>query len=332
MNTKINRLSWPDYGKAICMLIIMLFHTELIYLGDTSLFTELVFYHTSVVFFFYISGYLTNVENFSFKKSIESLLKRLLIPYFIFSTIIYIPKQLIHGWDFDILKMIEDIFGGIASWFVAALIVSKLIQSIVLKFTKNFYVIGIIFLLLSICGFILTHYLPPPIYWRVNFAFISMIYLFIGMLYKKYEHIISKNKISVAICSTILYFALSFLILDSDIWFYIYGLNVGKVAVLPVLVYLFISVIGILMTTSLVKLIPTGIKWLSYIGVNSLTYYYLNTGLLLVLTTIMNKIGITEIYPWFTLPLYLIVVILLTFASEIILRFAPWMVGYSKKN
>jgi hypothetical protein len=80
------------------------------------------------------------------------------------------------------------------------------------------------------------------------------------------------------------------------------------------------------------KLIPLGIKWLAYVGVNSLTYYYLNTGLLLVIITVMNKIGFTEISTWFVLPLFFIVVILLTFASEIILRFAPWMVGYTKKT
>jgi fucose 4-O-acetylase-like acetyltransferase len=62
MKDNISRISWLDNGKAVCMLITILFHTELIYLGKTNLFTNLVFLNTSMVFFFFVSGYLINIQ------------------------------------------------------------------------------------------------------------------------------------------------------------------------------------------------------------------------------------------------------------------------------
>lgn len=332
MKDNISRISWLDNGKAVCMLITILFHTELIYLGKTNLFTNLVFLNTSMVFFFFVSGYLINIQTFSLKKSLTSLVKRLLVPYFIFTTIIYIPKQLIHGWNFDICTMFVDIFGGISNWFVPALIVSKLLLCLILKFTKNVSIIGGVTLIFLVLGFLLTQYFKFPLYWYVNYAFISMFYLFLGVLYREYEDKIRFNKVWQAIISTILFFILAYFDYKIQLSSYIYGLKEGGVEIIEVLAYLSLSVIGIWMVISLMKLIPFGIKWLAYVGVNSLTYYYLNTGLLLVIITIMNKIGFTEISTWFVLPLFFIIVILLTFASEIILRFAPWMVGYTKKT
>lgn len=314
------------------MLITILFHTEVIYIGETSVFIDLVFFNTSMVFFFFVSGYLTNIESFNLKKTLKSIFRRLLIPYFIFTTIIYIPKQLIHGWDFDICKMFVDIFGGIANWFVPTLIVSKLLLCLFLKFTQRITIIGVFSLIFLVLGYFLTQYFQSPLFWNIDYALISMFYLFLGVLYRKYEDKISFNKIWQAIIFTALYFLLAFYDYKIEFSSYVYTLKTGGIEIIEVVAYLFISVIGILMITSLLKLIPSGIKWFSYIGVNSLTYYYLNTGLLLVLTTIMKKIGLTETYPWFSLPLFLIVVVVVTFASEIILRFAPWMVGNSKKN
>ncbi len=334
MNKNIVRLSWLDYGKAISMLITILFHTEIMYTGETSLFTDLVFFNTSMVFFFFVSGYLTNLKSFDIKKALTSLFKRLLIPYFIFTTIIYIPKHLVRGWDLDISTMFIDIFGGVASWFIAALVVSKLLISIILKFTRNIYIIGFICFLFVITGFFLTHYFQAPLYWYINYAFISMFYLFLGILYRKFENKLSINLVLQAIISSILFFALAYCDFKIELSSYIYGLKQADVEALGVITYLFLSIIGIWMIVSLMKLIPIGIKWLSYVGINSLTYYYLNTGLLLVIITIINKLGFTETNIWFTFPLYATVIILLTFASELIIRFAPWMVGNfgNKKN
>ena len=80
---------------------------------------------TRLLVFFFISGYLTKVETFDFKKTMTSIVKKLLFPYFLFSSIIFIPKHLIHGTEISLPVMLYEILGGFSSWFVAALAVTR---------------------------------------------------------------------------------------------------------------------------------------------------------------------------------------------------------------
>ena len=337
-----NRISWLDYGKGISMLLIILFHVDMIYAGESSLLVNLFFYHTSIAFFFFTSGYVAKIEKFDFKNSISYIIKRLLIPYFIFSTIIYTIKYPLRGMDIDFFTMLYDIFGGIASWFVAALVVSRLALSIILKFTKSISIIGICCLLLSVVGFIVTQYLEAPVLWFANYGLISMIYIYLGIVYRKYESVL-KEKIKLqVVVSTSLYLALVLIdlyLLKESQWHdicassYIYGLKAGQVIILRVLYYIITSILGLWMMVLLLKLIPENVKMLSYIGINSLTYYYLNGGLIFFTTLVLNKHGFpyNGNYLW-ALLLFISVVSILTISSELILRFAPWMVGYTKKT
>ena len=341
-STLQNRISWLDYGKGLSMLIIILFHTDIYYVGNTSFIVDLLLFHTSIAFFFFASGYTTKIENFNFKNSITYIIKRLLIPYFIFSTLIYIPKFLLRGWDMDVFTMLYEIFGGLASWFIASLVVSRLALSIILKLTKNIFLITASCLLLSAAGFIMTQYLDAPILWYANYGLMSMFYICLGIIFRKQETVLSDKIKLQALVSTILY--LLFVLIDLYVLkdsslhnicssSYIYGLKSGQVVILRVVYYLITSILGIWMIISLLKLMPAGIKSLSYVGRNSLTYYYLNGGVVFILTFIFNKIGYAYTGNYlFVLFLYISSILVLTLASEIILRFVPWVVGCSKKN
>lgn len=336
-----NRISWLDYGKGLSMLIIILFHTDMYYVGESSFLVDLLFYHTSIAFFFFASGYTIKIESFNFKNSITYVIRRLLIPYFIFTTIIYVPKYLLRGWDIDVFTMLYEIFGGLASWFVASLVVSRLLLSIILKFTRSTSLITICSLVLSVLGFMMTQYLESPIFWYANYGFISMFYISLGIIFRKQENIFNYKINYQAIISTILYFILVlidlYILKDSHLHdicssSYIYGLIAGQVVMLRVVYYLITSILGLWMIISLLKLVPAGIKYLSYIGRNSLIYYYLNGGVIFTLTFIFNKLGFAYTGNYlFAFFIFISSVLILTLASEIILRFAPWMVGYSKK-
>lgn len=203
-----NRISWLDYGKGLSMLIIILFHTDMYYVGESSFLVDLLFYHTSIAFFFFASGYTTKIESFNFKNSITYIIRRLLIPYFIFTTIIYVPKYLLRGWDIDVFTMLYEIFGGLASWFVASLVVSRLLLSIILKFTRKTSLITICSMVLSVLGFMMTQYLESPIFWYANYGFISMFYISLGIIFRKQENIFNYKINYQAIISTVLYFIL----------------------------------------------------------------------------------------------------------------------------
>lgn len=105
------RLDWIDYGKGICMLLVVLTHTWSYYVQQGSDFIN-VLQPTRMFVFFFISGYLVKVETFDVRKFIKSILQKLLFPYFIFTTLIWIPKALSHGGVISLKSMIYDIGGG----------------------------------------------------------------------------------------------------------------------------------------------------------------------------------------------------------------------------
>jgi fucose 4-O-acetylase-like acetyltransferase len=328
-----DRISWLDYGKCICMLMVILLHTSAYYTGGSNLFLDLLL-PTRLVVFFFISGYLTKIETFNFRKTITSIAKKLLFPYFLFTSIIYLPKHLASGAEFTFATMLHDILGGFASWFVAALAVSKISLAVLLKYCKNIVVIGVVCSLLVIIGFLMTQYIEGPIAWHAQYGLISLVYLFPGMVYKKYESKLNKYIGWQAIISVILYFTcvvIDHFYLGAST--YIYRLEAGGVTFSGVMSYLFLSFLGIWMMVSIVKSIPEGVKWMSYIGRNSLTYYYLNTGLLLVILAALSRLNLLCNSGWFIFPLFIVVVLILTVISQGILRYAPWMVGnFSSKK
>ena len=123
---QVNRITWLDYGKGMCMLMVILYHTFMYYTEGSTLFLDLM-RPTRLLVFFFISGYLIKLESFDFRKMLNSICKKLLFPYFVFTIIIYFPKAIVRGADLSLGTFLVDSFGGYASWFVAALAVSFLI-------------------------------------------------------------------------------------------------------------------------------------------------------------------------------------------------------------
>lgn len=331
--SELKRVSWLDYGKCICMLMVIFSHTVTLYTGRTNTFLNLMS-PTRLLVFFFISGYLTKIETFNFKKTMTSIVKKLLFPYFLFTTIIFIPKHFAHGTEISFSTMAYEILGGYASWFVAALAVSKITLAICIKYIKNLIVLGITCVLLAVVGFLATQYTHAPIPWYAHYGLISLIYLYMGILYKKYEQKLSQRIGWQAIVSTIVYFlfvCLDYFWLRNSVFFY--SMKAGDVSAVGVMSFLCLSTLGIWMMVSIVKSIPEGVKWMSYIGRNSLTYYYLNTGLLLVILAALSRLNLLCNSGWFIFPLFIVVVLILTVISQGILRYAPWMVGnFSSKK
>lgn len=109
------RKHWIDLLRGICMLAILLDHTEIYYTG-----TNIINYNAYVVnaltIFFMLSGYLMYKENgFDIRKKMKSIAQTLLLPYFIFSALISLPKNLVHGNEINIMNICEQIILGQAS-------------------------------------------------------------------------------------------------------------------------------------------------------------------------------------------------------------------------
>lgn len=96
------------------------------------------------------------------KHKLNSILSKMIWPYFVFTTIIWVPKMIKHGRDIDIASYFVDVFGGTASWFIAALIVAELmilLLSCFLKDTRQYLIVGI---LTFAAAMVLKIYFPEP--------------------------------------------------------------------------------------------------------------------------------------------------------------------------
>ncbi len=319
-----NRIAWLDYGKCICMLMVIFLHTCDYYTGKANLFLHLM-NPTRLLVFFFISGYLIKLDTFDFKRMMSSICKKLLFPYFVFTTLIWIPKHLLRGEGISMEMMLHDILGGFASWFVAALAVSKITMSVILYFTRNLRTIWIVCMTLVITGFMMTQYIDSAIPWQIDYGLKALLYLALGMTYKRYEKRVSGKMGLQAVLSVVIYFvcvSLDYFCFEKSTYIF------GEVSFVGAVSFIFLSLLGIWMMISLVKLLPDKIEWMTYIGKNSLTYYYLNTGLLMVLVTLLNKAGLGYDGKYFMVyGLFLVTIAVLTLISKLILRYAPWMVG-----
>lgn len=327
-NNMQKRLDWIDYGKGICMLFVILSHTWSYYVQQRSDLINIL-QPTRMFVFFFISGYLVKVETFNIEKFLRSISQKLLFPYFIFTTLIWIPKALAHGDVVSLESMIYNIGGGYASWFVAALAVSKLVLALILYFTKSLKTIVSICVVLFIVGCCMAQYIDADIPWFADYGLISLIYLAMGMTYRRYEDILSKHMKLQVILSILVYF--TFTLLDYTIFknsTYLYSLSYGNVTFDGVLSFFFLSVLGIWMMISIVKILPSNMKSISYVGSNSLVYYYLNTGLLTIICVFCNRLGLgyngNDIL---AILIFVVVVIILTITTKLINQYAPWMVG-----
>lgn len=118
------RKHWIDLLRGICMIAILLDHTELYYTG-LNIIDYNIYVVNALTLFFIISGYLIYKESkFDFKNKIKSIAKTLLLPYLIFSFLISLSKAWVYNNSINLIEICTQIAYGQSSWFVATLILS----------------------------------------------------------------------------------------------------------------------------------------------------------------------------------------------------------------
>ena len=116
-STNNNRLPWIDTMRGICMIAILLFHTE-VYYADGIITPYQCYVHNALAGIFFISGYLfIGDKGFSFAHKLKSIARSLVLPYFIFTIILGVLKIVFQ--HADAAEVFTKIILGQASWFVA---------------------------------------------------------------------------------------------------------------------------------------------------------------------------------------------------------------------
>lgn len=307
----LQRIKWIDSIRGLCMLSILLYHTEIYYTSNA-----IIPYHIYVVnaltTFFFISGFLfwknkQNYNLFQLKYKIRSIIRTLIVPYFVFTTIMAIPKTIAHGENFDISNSIQQIIIGQASWFITSLVVAEFLFLLILYFSKN--KVNIIFICSSIlfCFSLLFNYTKFTIPWNIHVAAFSMPFITLGYLCNQFRYLLYKY---INVYTFIL--SLLILLLCKYIeWQYHLSMLVFALKIDNIIVFLIDTITAIYVLIYVVKHLPYS-HFIQWVGKHSIIYYFLCGGVPLLTSKLFNTINLVYTNNYFLVLLVFCCVILIT--------------------
>lgn len=334
MNKKT--IPWINNVKALCMLIVFFYHSEW-YLDYRHYYIDSFYGPFFVNCFFFISGYLLFRKQLSCpliherigeyvlgggRLLLSNILFRIAIPSVLFAQIEFLPKKIIRGETIDYTDMFVETFGGCTYWFTSALVVAEVILFILLlsrnKQLHFYFICGILIACFGVC------FKLDPLYilgnkhfpWYYTRGMIAVLYLALGGLYWKYEKTIDSfcNKYgNMVVLSTLLILFITF------IWM------VGQCEsiVLKTIGKFVRDFVGILLAIRTCMIIKE-YELLTFIGVNSLGFYFLCGALPNVFSIVLSR------FAGVPMPLTLIIVFFLSvfvaYAIMLVLtKYLPWL-------
>ena len=320
------RLQWIDTLKGFCMLAILLFHTE-IYFTGTPVIPYSLYVVNALTTFFCISGYLMyRPEGIDISHKIKSIVYSLLIPYFIFTTLIAIPKTIAHHQEIDFLQIGWTILSGNASWFIATLITAELLFLWIIHIAKSrvwiIFAVNLLFFLLSIYLSNVDVYN----FWHFKNAFMAVFFLCLGYLYHRYEDYFQLlNKYIFIIF--ILLIVIKIYVFKENITL---GLDTFQISSYPVFLLDTISCIWLLFY--IFPKLPH-MKFTAWIGRHCIVFYFLCGGIPLLTSMIAHRIGFTYQDNYlYVIPVYLLVIMFTAILTWLIYKFFPFITGKSFKT
>ncbi len=341
----MERKLWIDNLRGLCMLAILLDHTEIYYTGENVVDYNLYVVNALVVFFF-ISGYLMfrsqasgKVADFDLRHKVGAVMRTLVVPYLIFTTIIYVPKTLVHGGAFCISDMAADILGGQASWFIAALCVAELVFAVVIKLSKGNC---LCLWATSVAGFLASIYLSQEgkaYLWQFDNAMQALLFLCAGYSYHKYERLLDRfNRLAVNILLAVLLVVLKIYGqangIDLLVWhihitdYTVFLLDISVCTLLAVQMFKQLSLLTfkLLPSNGSKQLLSHGL--LCWTGRHTIVYYFLCGGVPLIVSKVLVRIGMPYSGNYLYVVLaFALVYVFTTALTYIVYRYLPFTVG-----
>lgn len=303
------------------MMVILWFHTEMYYVGYDK--TPYAFYVGDVLaVFFMISGFLFYQSDMN--KRVRSVLRYILLPYFIFTSVIAIAKYFIYQ-DRSIGSLVIDILSGHASWFIAALIISQLIFILFLRITKEkiIYLSILSVLCLVLSYFVGNSYHPSPLYyqqnlWHFNESLLGCFLLFTGYSYHRYEAIFNRiNTMTYTLLLFIIVCIIKYMIYHDDM-----QLIFGPIIVSNYFIFITDLLLTSLLLIHLFKRLPS-IKVIEWTGSHSIAYYFICGGVPMIVSKVLYKMNIINQSYFSILCVFIMVYVISTGITLLIYRYTP---------
>ena len=316
----MQRVGWIDFLRGISMILILVFHTEMYY-KEYDVTPYYIYTTNAIILFYFISGYLFYQNNtFQWQKRIVNIGRSLLIPYFIFTTLIAAPKLLIRQMDIDWTEIAYNILTGRASWFIAALIIGELIFTALLVITrgKNLWLS-----VAAAMGFIIYYIIPfnQHNYWQWQDALLTVTFMYSGYVFNQYKE--RFNTINRPLLSLFLLLVLIII----KVYEYDVDLPMRNIAIENVPLFLADSIVWLLLVISIIKYIPR-IRMIEWTGQHCIVYYFLAGGSPLIVSMVFNRIGFAyEGYLYRYILATLLVYLMATGLTWLIYKYVPFITG-----
>lgn len=178
-NNSIERVQWLDIAKGIGIFLVVIGHTGLTKVIATWIWS----FHMPL--FFILSGFsFTFTKSPSLIKFIKKRIRNLLIPYIIFSLIVYLWSLLIN-YELFRLNYSELFLGwrGLALWFIPVLFCTEIIYFVISKTLNNILLLFVVIFSLLIGYFFYEnniHFL-----FKFEVVFTSIFFYYIGNKFLK---------------------------------------------------------------------------------------------------------------------------------------------------
>lgn len=316
----MERVGWIDFLRGISMILILVFHTE-VYYKEYDVTPYYIYTTNAVILFYFISGYLFyRQEEFKLKSKIKSIINSLIIPYFIFTTIIAFLKVIIRQQAIDWQDITIHILSGRASWFIAALIVGESLFSVILWISRGKH------LWLStaaIVCFIIYYIIPfnQHNYWQWQDALLAFVFLYLGYLFHQYQHLF--HSINKPLYSSLLLIILILI----KVYEYDVDLPMRNIAIENALLFFVDVIIWLVLVITIIKYIPR-CRIIEWTGQHSIVYYFLAGGCPLIISILMNQLSLCyDGFFWRFLLALLFVYTLATMLTWLIYKYVPIITG-----
>lgn len=316
------RIRWVDSLRGICMIAILLDHTESYYL-DYHVINQNLYLTDALYLFFAISGYLMYREgrNVELSAGVRSVARSLLMPYAIFTTLLAVPKAIANQGTVDASAIVRGILLGQASWFVAALIVGKLLFLLLEKASRGNI---IIMALGSIAAFAASFPLAgctASCVWQADNALQSMLFLFIGYAYRRYECRMSCCNAATALLLAV-FVVIKIYVAARGVTMAIWHINVSDRVVFVANV-----AVGVLAMFALFRRLPP-CRMAEWTGRHCIVYYFLCGGVPLVVGRLALRMGFAYGGNYLrVLAVFVVVYAITTMLTWAIYRYVPFITG-----
>lgn len=305
------------------MLAILLDHTDIYMTGGNTI-PYMAYVTDALIVFFVISGYLCyREEGIGVRHKLRSIVRTLLMPYFVFTSVIALVKPWVHHEPFDLLQIAATVATGQASWFIAALIVAEVIFVLSLRLTRaNLWAMAAVACTGLGVSAVLSH-TDYPDYWQVGNALQAVFLLYLGYLCHRFEPRMQRYLTPLTV-------ALMALVLVGVKWYawrHGYDMLISPIHISSYPCFLAVALLSPLVLMRLSQWLPR-LKWLEWTGRTSIVYYFLSGACPTLVSMLFARIPLSHHGSYLlVLTAFVLVYLLASVLTWAIYRYIPAVTG-----